>query len=59
MEAQETVKKDILITVRIKSPWKIKIFLWFCRAMIPFLPGEVIYKAAYNFVSDNLELEIG
>ena len=53
------MKKDILITVRIKSSWKIKIFLWFCRAMIPFLPGEVIYRAAYNFVSDNLELEIG
>jgi len=53
------VKKDITITFKVKGLWKIKIFLWLCQAMIPFLPGEVIYKAAYNFVSNNLELEIG
>jgi len=61
LEAQETVNKEkptITIRVNTKSLWKIKIFLWLCKAMIPFLPGEVIYRAGYNFISNNLELEI-
>jgi len=51
-------RNEIMIRIKVKSALKIKIFLWICRAMIPFLPGEVIYKAAYNFVSNNVEFEI-